>query len=208
MNWLSPASDMVDDLSCQGGLTFQLLGWSAWTETLATPEAWRIWANAVTDDRSADVGYAPSGDLTMMLRRRATSVGRSALGAAMGLPRVGEARYILSSRHGELNRTVSILKCLADAEPVSPADFSMSVHNGLAGLLSIATKNTNGHSAVSAGPESFCYGLLEAAACLAEKPDEPVILIHYDERPDASFHRFSPNQRKRSQLSRRCVWAI
>ena len=109
------------------------------------------------------------------------------MGAAMGLSEVGEARYILSTRHGELNRTMSLLNSLADAEPVSPADFSMSVHHGLTGLLSIATKNICGHSAVSAGPESFCYGLMEGAACLAEKPDEPVIHIHYDEAPDPAF---------------------
>ena len=178
------ASDVVADLSCQGNLSFRLLGWSAWTEALATPEDWLAWADAASDDSSGNAGYAPPGTIPMMLRRRATSVGRAALEAAMGLPGVGDARYILSSRHGELNRTMSILASLDEAGPVSAADFSMSVHHGLVGLLSIATKNTKGHSAVSAGPESFCYGLLEAAACFAENPDEPVILIHYDEKPD------------------------
>jgi hypothetical protein len=109
------------------------------------------------------------------------------LAAAAGLPHVADARYILSTRHGELARTVSILECLSRREPPSPADFSMSVHHGLAGLLSIAFGNRKGHCAVSAGRESFCYGMLEAAACIAERPDEPVILIHYDERPEGAF---------------------
>ena len=177
-------------------MSFQLLGWSAWTETLGTPEDWLAWAKVGSGDGTAGFGYVPPGDLSMMLRRRATPLGRTALGAAMGMPKAGAARYILSSRHGELSRTVSILTCLADAEPVSPADFGMSVHHGLVGLLSIAMKNTRGHSAVSAGQESFCYGLLEASACIAENPDEPVILIHCDEKPDNAFAPLIPEQER------------
>jgi hypothetical protein len=135
----------------------------------------------------SDTGYRPPAEVAMMMRRRASALGRNGLGAAMTLPEITTSRYILSSRHGELNRTASILSSLASAEPVSPADFSMSVHHGLVGLLSIATKNTRGHSAVSAGPESFCYGMLEAASCLADRPEETVILLHYDERPEGAF---------------------
>jgi hypothetical protein len=50
----------------------------------------------------------------------------------------------------------------------------------LAGLLSIATGNRAGHSAVAAGTESFGYGMLEAAACLAED-GRPTLLMHFDE---------------------------
>jgi hypothetical protein len=146
-----------------------------------------MWANTSNDAGTPETGGAPSTTLPMMLRRRATLVGRAALSAAMGLPNVEEARYVLSSRHGELNRTLSILRCLVLKEPVSPADFSMSVHHGLAGLLSIALQNSKGHTAISAGPESFCYGLLEAAVCIVESPAEPVILIYYDEKPDTLF---------------------
>lgn len=181
-------------------MSFRLLGWSAWTEAFADPQAWLAWANRPSDDISTTACCMPPGNIPMMLRRRATSVGQTALGAAMGLPQVGDARYIVSSRHGELNRTASILASLAEAEPVSPADFSMSVHHGLAGLLSIATKNTKGHSAVSAGPESFCYGLLEAASCITENPDEPVILIHYDECPGDAFAALFPEPEKEGPI--------
>jgi hypothetical protein len=185
-------------------LSFRLLGWSAWTETLVTSADWREWADAATGSDSIQDIYAEPGDLPMMARRRATPVGRKALGAAMALPGIGEARFILSSRHGELNRSLAILTCLAGSEPVSPADFSMSVHHGLVGVLSIAVKNTRGHSAVSAGPESFCYGMMEAAACLAENPGEPVILVHYDEKPDTSF----PSLSAKSQNTEPVVAAL
>ena len=75
----------------------------------------------------------------------------------------------------------SLLSALCAGEALSPADFSLAVHHALAGLLSIATGNKGGHTAVAAGPESFCFGLLEAAACLAEDPAKPVLLVHFDE---------------------------
>ena len=118
-------------------ISFQLLGWSAWKETRPAAEDWM----RLNVGGAEDCGFLPSGNIPMMLRRRATPVGRAALGAAMGLPHVNDARFILASRHGELARTASILKCLVECEPVSPADFGMSVHHGLSGLLSIATKN-------------------------------------------------------------------
>ena len=172
-------------MSCTENLTFRVCGWSAWTETPREPGAWNGWAGTAGDaDRTACL---PPADLPMMLRRRASPLGRTALAAAMGLPDIDRARYILSSRHGELSRTATILRSLAGNDMPSPADFSMSVHHGLVGLLAIATGNRGGHSAVSAGPESFCYGLLEAAACTVEAPEEPAILLHCDERPEGAF---------------------
>jgi hypothetical protein len=174
-----------------GAATFRLCGWSAWAEAGTIPE---LLLGSTDDGAENTTGafYFPPGDLPMLLRRRASPVGRRALEAAIGLPQVNEARFVLSSRHSELHRTASILADLADRAHVSPADFSLSVHHGLAGLLSIATANRKGHSAVSAGPESFCYGMLEAATCIAENPDDPVILIHYDERPEKPFATLIP----------------
>lgn len=74
-----------------------------------------------------------------------------------------------------------MLTALADRESPSPADFSLSVHHALVGLLSIATGNRLGHTAVAAGCESFACGLLEAAASATEQPGVPVVLLHFDE---------------------------
>jgi hypothetical protein len=76
---------------------------------------------------------------------------------------------------------LSILDALAVGETVSPADFTLSVHHALIGLLSIAQGNRSGHTAVAAGPDSFGFGFLEAVACLQERPAEPVIFLYYDE---------------------------
>jgi len=115
------------------------------------------------------------------LRRRVSAIGRKALEAAWEiLPEQGSPRLVLSSRHGEYRRTFGLLTSLAEDGTVSPAEFGLSVHHALAGLLSIATANHSGHTAISAGANSFGYGLLEAASCLDEDR-APVLLIHFDE---------------------------
>ncbi|WP_170959110.1 beta-ketoacyl synthase chain length factor [Magnetospirillum sp. 15-1] len=121
--------------------------------------------------------------LPASLRRRITPVGRKALEAAWtvlaGRPGA-EPLIVLSSRHGEYARTLGLLDSLAASGEVSPAEFSLAVHHGLAGLLSIASGNHAGHTAVAAGGESFCCALLEAAAALGDGTPS-VLLMHFDE---------------------------
>jgi len=145
----------------------------------------RAWAGFVSSPQLSVAKAIPP-----LLRRRATAMGRNVLDAACGLPDIDKARYVFSSRHGEFTRTLAILKSIAQGAPLSPADFSMSVHHALAGLLSIVQKNHGGHVAIAAGEESFCFGLIEAIACLAENPDEPVMLIHSDEPLPESYDVF------------------
>lgn len=122
-----------------------------------------------------------------MLRRRISTVGQRAFRAAYALSEQGNARFIFCSRYGESDRTLRILHSIAVKEPISPADFSLSVHNALAGLLSIAWGNTAGHTAISAGADSFGYGLLEAIACLKEGSGNPVMLVYFDDQPPQPY---------------------
>ena len=57
-------------------------------------------------------------------------------------------------------------------------------------MLSIDAGNRLGHTALSAGWDSFANGLLEAAACIAERPDEPVILVHADDKLPQGYDAF------------------
>jgi hypothetical protein len=150
---------------------FRLVSWAGWlpgAEGLASGGAVR-----------------PGAALPSSLRRRVTPIGRKALEAAW-LVLAGRSedeeppRIVLSSRHGEYGRTMGLLDSLAESGEVSPAEFSLAVHHGLAGLLSIAAGNRAGHSAVAGGGESFGYGWLEAAASLADGGGR-VLLIHFDE---------------------------
>ncbi|WP_282183722.1 beta-ketoacyl synthase chain length factor [Azospirillum brasilense] len=151
------------------------------------PQQERDWAGApaMPDD-------APPPALPMMLRRRTSPIGQKLIAAALACGDAAHtARYVLASGHGELARTVGIIDSLRQGELPSPAEFSLSVHHGLAGLLSIHTGNRRGHTALAAGPDSFGFGLLEAAASVVETPSEPVLLLYADApMPDeyAPFH--------------------
>jgi hypothetical protein len=73
---------------------------------------------------------------------------------------------IFASRHGSLDRTVTLLNDLAREEPLSPAAFSLSVHNAVPGLLSIARQDRSPATALAAGPDSLGAAILEAAGQL------------------------------------------
>lgn len=173
-------------------LSFQVRDWFAWAPDRETRNAWRSWAGQ--EDVAAGDDAMPA--LPMMLRRRATPIGQKALGAALACSGVHDARYILASRHGEYDRTVTVLSALAQGEQPSPAEFSMSVHHGLAGLLSIHTGNRAGHTAVAGSLDSFGYGLLEAAACLMEAPTRPVLLFYVDAPLPDDYAPFLPPAEK------------
>jgi hypothetical protein len=139
---------------------------------------------------AAGGGVAAEG-LPAALRRRVSGLGQKAFKAASELNVPDGTRFIFCSRTGEIDRTTRILTALASGDPVSPADFSLSVHNALAGLLSIAWRNRAGHTTIAAGAETFRAGLIEAASCLMERPEEPVLLVYYDERLPEPYSEFA-----------------
>jgi hypothetical protein len=153
--------------------------WMACAPGLETRQDWIAWSRGARNPQTDSAQAAAS--LPQILRRRISNVGQMAFRASYGLSEQRTARFVFCSRYGESDRTLRILHSLAAKEPISPADFSLSVHNALAGLLSIAWANTAGHTAISAGADSFGYGLLEAVACLKEGSSEPVMLVYFDD---------------------------
>jgi hypothetical protein len=151
--------------------------WMACAPGRTAKEDWLGWARGEPPRAAA----LPSAALPAILRRRITPVGQMAFRAAHGVGAAAGARFIFCSRHGEFRRTVALLETLGRGEPPVASEFGLSVHNALAGLLSIAEKNDLGHTAVAAGTDSFACGLLEAAACLTSRPAEPVLLVYFDE---------------------------
>lgn len=123
-----------------------------------------------------------------MLRRRLSRLAKMSLRVAHDCAHdIPDVRFVYASRHGELTRTTAMLGDLANDEGLSPAAFSMSVLNASAGLFSILQRNTAPSTALSAGAASFGYGLLEACLQLADKPEQPVLLVYADEPPPAIY---------------------
>jgi hypothetical protein len=79
------------------------------------------------------------------------------------------------------------MNSLASGEPVSPNAFSLSVHNTVSSLFSIARGDQTHSTAIAAGGSTLEAGFLAARGLLAETPDASALLIYYDE-PLPSFY--------------------
>jgi len=159
---------------------FRVADWMACGPGLETREDWIAWSRGEKNARADSSAAARS--LPSILRRRISAIGQMAFRASYALPEQRTARFIFCSRHAESDRSLRILRSLSAGEPASPADFSLSVHNALAGLLSIAWANTAGHTTISGGVDSFAYGLLESLACVLSGTAETVMLVYFDDQ--------------------------
>ncbi|MAL77994.1 MAG: hypothetical protein CMN55_02590 [Sneathiella sp.] len=162
-------------------LSFSLQRWSAWAPGLYDPDAWRQWAEGEAGLPTGQGEMPDVRDLPAGLRRRLSRLGKLALRTAMDIDPGLSPRLVFSSRNGNVTQMLGLLESLAREEPLSPTGFGMSVHNSLAGMLSIISKNRETHTAIAAGGESFCLGLIEALTTLQEDPSSPVLFLHADE---------------------------
>ncbi|PFH12608.1 beta-ketoacyl synthase-like protein [Collimonas sp. PA-H2] len=175
-----------------GGVRFSIASHAAWAPGLDTAAAWAAWAEqpyVIAGEREAAVAAMPA-----MLRRRAGFTGRMALETAYRCldGRVG-VPTVFCSRHGECIRSVELLADLADGQPLSPASFSLSVHNAAAGLFSIARQDQASHAALAAGHAGVEHAVIEACGLLADGASE-VLLVIYDGVLPALFHEFQDCQ--------------
>ena len=93
---------------------------------------------------------------------------------------------VFISRHGETPRTLDILSDLANEQPLSPTQFSLSVHNAVIGLWSILRNETSEMTALAAAGDGLEHGMLEAAALLNEGAPA-VLLVITEEQPPAAY---------------------
>ncbi|MEK1906259.1 MAG: beta-ketoacyl synthase chain length factor [Pseudomonas sp.] len=166
---------------------FSIDQWSAWAPGLEHQDAWRAWCgqpHAVVDnlDAQPDVSFLPA-----MQRRRLSRLARMAFHVAWPLADAhGPLPMVFVSRHGETPRTLAILSDLAHDEPLSPTQFSLSVHNAIIGLWSIQRGDTSEMTALAAEGDGLEHGLLEAATLLGEGAPA-VLLVVAEELPPALY---------------------
>lgn len=116
-----------------------------------------------------------------ILRRRLSPLGRGLVHcAARASEGEGPLRAVFASRHGEPARAMPMLEDLATGLDISPTQFSMNVLNAVAGIWSIAREDRSATTALSAGAESFGWGLMEAFS-LHEAEGAPVLFVFGDD---------------------------
>ena len=97
---------------------------------------------------------------------------------------------VFSSAHGEIGKSLEMLKLIQAGQELSPTAFSLSVHNAIAGLFSIAFNNMREITVLAPGQEGIAPAFIEAIGLLHEGADE-VLLMLYDE-PISDFYPTAP----------------
>lgn len=155
---------------------------------------WRAWAPDLgySDDRLTESSdsIAPQC-VPKLLQRRLTPLARAVVNvAALCVDNGQSCPVVFSSAHGEICKSLELLKTIQAGQEISPTAFSLSVHNAIAGLFSIAYRNSREISVIAPGREGIAPAFIEALGMLREGDDE-VLVILYDE-PIADFYPIAP----------------
>lgn len=177
---------------------FFITRWRAWAPGVKNDDDWHSWLAGdlqPSSDDLPDVSFLPG-----LLRRRLDRYGRMALHTAWPcIQGIESVQTVFASRHGALNRTVELLSSLAKDETLSPTLFTLSVHNSVAGLLSIARKDREASTAMAAGPDTLILSILEgvtmvhagARQVLVSYADDSVPSIYKTHVTDPPTHPFA-----------------
>lgn len=165
-------------------MNFQIEGLRAWAPGLESEDDWRAWCSAPTvvpdDQQQPDVSFLPA-----MQRRRLSRLARMLFHVAWPLAEgQGPLPLVFASRHGETPRTLAILNELAKDEPLSPTQFSLSVHNAIIGLWSILRDDNSEMTAMAAAGDGLEQAMLEAGGMLAEGTGAVLLVIAEELPPD------------------------
>ncbi|MES2605824.1 MAG: beta-ketoacyl synthase chain length factor [Pseudomonadota bacterium] len=113
-----------------------------------------------------------------MLRRRLNFMGRGCISEMLQhISNDENLPIVFCSRHGDIERTLKVLIDLAKGEPASPMDFSLAVHNAIAGILSIHCNITANISSIATSEGAIVPVLLEAVGLLSESTPKVLCIL-------------------------------
>jgi hypothetical protein len=174
-------------------LKYHISEWAAWAPGLDSYPKWQLYFNkelALDLSQKPDVTFLPA-----MFRRKLSPLCRMVFATVNSLKKqdaLKNSPLVFSSRHGELDLSIKLINSMIESEPMSPAGFSMSVHNSPAGLLSIFYKNKNASTAISARGTTLSAAFLEAVTQL--QINEQVVLCYADLSMPEPFKQFENNE--------------
>jgi hypothetical protein len=168
---------------------FVLNGWSAWAPGLNGKEDWQRWRRAIPT-LGRDPAKIPDF-IPKMQQRRLSPLARAAFNAIGACLEPGETLpTVFSSAHGEVGKALQMLQSIQAGEELSPTAFSLSVHNAIAGLYSIAYRNQQEITVIAPGLEGIAPAFIEALGLLQEGAGQ-VLVVLYDE-PISEFYPVAP----------------
>jgi hypothetical protein len=161
-------------------VVFSVLNWAAWAPGLHECTAWTAWAQAPFLPHGDDA--PPLAEVPALQRRRVDRLGRMAVQAAywcQGQVDDSLTPILFASRHGDVARSVALLKTLAADEALSPTVFGLSVHNAIAGFHAIVRGESGNYLSLAGGRGTAEAACIEATGLLADGAPE-VRLVYYE----------------------------
>lgn len=141
-----------------------------------------------SDDTTACV---INDSIAKMLQRRFSPLAKQVFSALNSCIAVGEQiPSVFSSANGELARSLRLLQTVQTGAELSPTAFSLSVHNGIAGLFTMAYQNHSECTVLAPSLQGMMPAFLEALGMLHEGSSD-VLLVFYDE-PVSDFYPSAP----------------
>lgn len=153
---------------------------------------WAVWPPLNPDtERDSAQEKQLLANVPPMLRRRLSPLARMVFCAAnQCLDECAHIPVVFSSSHGELAKSFAMLEVLEAGEEISPTTFSLSVHNAIAGLFSMAWQNKLQSTVLAPGEEGMAPAFIEGLGLLQEGAEQ-VLLVFYDE-PVVPFYPTAP----------------
>lgn len=168
---------------------FVLKEWNAWAPGLNGKENWQAVRHG-TPTLGRNLAKIPDF-IPKLQQRRLSPLARAAFNAIGASLKPGESLpTVFSSAHGEVGKALEMLQIIQAGEELSPAAFSLSVHNAIAGLYSIAYRNQQEITVIAPGLEGIAPAFIEALGLLYEGAEQ-VLAVLYDE-PIAEFYPVAP----------------
>ncbi|MEW5248604.1 beta-ketoacyl synthase chain length factor [Microbulbifer sp. 2201CG32-9] len=163
-------------------IDFVISAWQAWAPGIEDMSDWLRWRRmdlVLAGADKPDVSFLP-----MMQRRRLSPLAKAAVAVAYPLIGNRDIPLLCCSVHGEALRTYSLLSDVAANDALSPTDFGLSVHNAIAGQLSILCGIQSPALALAGGNYPLQVGLIEAMGVLAEGEQELLLLFYEESLPE------------------------
>ncbi|OBU23942.1 3-oxoacyl-ACP synthase [Photobacterium kishitanii] len=171
---------------------FNIDHWIALAPGLTTQQDWQTWAK---NPQLIDPQPPVADKIPPMMRRRMSPLSKLALQTALMITASNNIDYIVfSSRHGELHRTVKLIKDIINGDDASPIAFSQSVHNTAAGLYTIATKQPIAVTSLAGGENNLHMALIEVACYLNQYPHHRVLMVDFDQPLPIEYQQFEQYQ--------------
>ena len=161
-------------------------GIGLWVPGFASLAAWSVGA------RDPLVTAAKGDALGKIHRRRAGPLGRALSDASSEALRAAGVEMsavpsVIGSALGEASRLIRLLEQMwRGPEPMSPADFTLSVHNAAAGVMSIAAGNRGFTTSIAADHDTPASALFEGIGLVVTE-NVPVLIVCGDEAAPAAL---------------------